>query len=122
MAKSIFEDPHYRQSASIFIDARDDKHYQEGHIPGAFQLNYYRPDAHLPLVIPMAQVAEKVVLYCNGGNCEDSELAALLLRDAGIPGQKLFVFAGGFTEWAGAGLPVERGVRDSGQIHAGGRQ
>lgn len=117
--RNLFEDPRYRQSAFLFVDARNDQHYQEGHVPGAFQLDYYRPDAYLPLVIPMAQIAEKVIVYCNGGTCEDSELATLMLRDAGIPAEKVFVFVGGFAEWAGAGLPVESGVRDSGTIRTG---
>ncbi len=64
----------------------------------------------------MAQIAERVVVYCNGGNCEDSELAASLLRDAGIPAEKLQVYLGGFTEWEAQGMPVEIGVRSSGQL------
>lgn len=119
-ARGLFEDPRYRQSAFLFVDARNDKHYQDGHVPGAFQLDYYRPDSHLPLVIPLAQIAEKVIVYCNGGSCEDSELAALMLRDAGVPSEKLFIFVGGFSEWAGAGLPIESGLRDSGQTRTGG--
>jgi rhodanese-related sulfurtransferase len=115
-AKGIFQDPRFQQSLFLFIDARDDKHYQEGHVPGAFQLDYYKPETHLQLVIPMVQIAEKVVVYCNGGNCEDSELAASLLRDAGIPAEKLYVYLGGFADWEAQGMPVEIGVRSSGQM------
>lgn len=115
-AKEVFQDPRFQQSLFLFIDARDDKHYQEGHVPGAFQLDYYKPETHLQLVIPMAQIAEKIVVYCNGGNCEDSELAASLLRDAGIPVEKLYVYWGGFSDWEAQGMPVEVGMRSSGQM------
>jgi rhodanese-related sulfurtransferase len=56
------------------------------------------------------------VVYCNGGECEDSEFAAIMLRDAGVPREMLFVFAGGIVEWKAAGLPVETGPRGSGQL------
>lgn len=117
--KAAYESPQYRQSGILLIDARNDDHYLKGHIPGSIQLDYYRPEAHLPLVIPLAQLAEQVFVYCTGGTCEDSELAAMLLRDAGIPSAKIYVYLGGFAEWSGAGLPVEAGVRDSGQIMSG---
>ncbi|HWH72296.1 MAG TPA: rhodanese-like domain-containing protein, partial [Candidatus Sulfotelmatobacter sp.] len=57
-----------------------------------------------------------IVVYCNGGNCEDSELAATMLRDAGIPKDKLLVYGGGMTEWTTNGLPVELGQRKSGNL------
>jgi rhodanese-related sulfurtransferase len=49
-----------------------------------------------------------------GGECEDAEYTALLLRDAGIPAQKLFVYGGGFDDWAASHLPLEQGDRNSG--------
>jgi hypothetical protein len=39
-----------------------------------------------------------------------------MLRDAGVPREALFVYAGGITEWKAGGLPVESGVRGSGQL------
>jgi rhodanese-related sulfurtransferase len=57
------------------------------------------------------------VVYCNGGNCEDSELTAALLADANIvPREKLWVYGGGITEWATNGWPVELGERKSGRM------
>jgi rhodanese-related sulfurtransferase len=58
----------------------------------------------------------KVVVYCSGGECEDSEFAAIMLRDAGVPRDILFVYAGGILEWKATGLPVETGARLSGEI------
>ena len=67
-------------------------------------------------VLPVCQKAEQIVVYCNGGDCDDSETAALLLRDVGIPNQKLFVYGGGMAEWITNSLPVETGARNSGNL------
>ena len=58
------------------------------------------------------------MVYCTGGDCEDSEFSAVMLRDAGIPAERLQVYAGGFTEWTALGRPVETGPRNSGAIHS----
>jgi rhodanese-related sulfurtransferase len=112
----LFHDPRYEQGLVIFIDAREDQHFQEGHVPGAYQLDYYRPEAYLATVLPVCQIAQQIVVYCSGGNCEDSEFAATFLLGAGVPKEKLLVYGGGMTEWATNSLPVESGARLSGQI------
>jgi rhodanese-related sulfurtransferase len=113
---ALFRDPRYEQGLVIFIDARDDQHYAAAHIPGAWQLDRFRPEQYLPTVLPACLTAVKVVVYCNGGECEDSEFAAIMLRDAGVPPDALFVYAGGITEWKANGLPMESGGRGSGQL------
>ncbi len=113
---ALFRDPRHEQGLVAFIDARDDAHYQAGHIPGAWQFDHYRAETYLPVVLPVCMNAQQVVIYCNGGACEDSEFAAVMLRDAGVPRTSLFVYAGGITEWKSNGLPVETGARRSGQM------
>ena len=115
-AQELFHDPRFAQGTIVFIDARNDEHYQKGHIPGAWQFDRYHPENYLAAVLPVCQLAQQVVVYCAGGDCEDSEFAALFLRDsAQVPGEKLFVFTGGWNEWTERGLPVETGSRNSGQ-------
>jgi len=111
----LFGDPKRDLDLVVFVDARDDEHYRAGHIPGAYQLDHYHPENYLATVLPVCQVAEKIVVYCEGGNCEDSEQTAIFLRDAGMPGNKLFVYAGGFDEWTANRMPIEMGQRNSGQ-------
>lgn len=114
---SLFRDPRYEPGLVLFVDARDDNHYTAGHIPGAWQFNHYRPESYLPELLPVCLSAQQVVVYCGGGDCQDSEFAAILLRDsASVPREKLFVYAGGFTEWTNHGQPVEIGPRRSGQL------
>jgi rhodanese-related sulfurtransferase len=114
-AAELFRDPLYQQGAIIFIDARNDEHYQGGHIPGAYQFDNYHPENYMGTVFPLCQSAQKIIIYCTGGNCEDSQFAALTLRDAQIPGEKLFVYTGGITEWTNRGNAVELGERNSGR-------
>jgi rhodanese-related sulfurtransferase len=112
----LFRESRKEQGLIIFVDARDDEHYQAGHIPGAFQLDHFHPEKYLGMALPACQAAQRIVVYCKGGNCEDSEQTALFLRDAGIPRDRLFVYAGGFDEWLANHLPVELGERQSGKI------
>jgi rhodanese-related sulfurtransferase len=112
----LFRDPRYEQGLVVFIDARENEHYTAGHIPGAWQFHHYRAENYLPTVLPVCLTALQVVVYCSGGDCEDSEFAAVMLRDAGVPRDVLFVYAGGITEWTANGLPVETGARRSGEL------
>jgi rhodanese-related sulfurtransferase len=109
----LFRDPRREQGLIVFVDARDEDHYRDGHLPGAYELNPYHPERQLANVLPACQMALQVVVYCEGGDCEDADSTAILLRDAGLSGQKLFVFGGGYTEWTDHHLPVEQGERNS---------
>lgn len=110
----LFQDPRYQQGLVVFIDARDDQHYTAGHIPGAWQFHHYRAENYLPTVLPACLAAVKVVVYCGGGECEDSAFAAILLGNAGVPRETLYVYPGGINEWTAHGHPIETGPRGSG--------
>lgn len=114
--EALYNDPLYQQGIYVIIDARDDTNYEMGHIPGAYQWDHYRYKQYIDEVLPACQAAEKIVLYCNGGDCEDSEFATIDLMDQGIDPGKLFVYPGGMTLWKQKDLPTERGKRSSGDI------
>ncbi len=109
----LFQDPRHAQELVVFIDARNQAQYRQGHIPGAYPFDLYRAPEELPNVLPACLNADQVVVYCTGGDCEDSEFGAITLRDAGVPIDRLFVFTGGITEWTAEGYPVETGERQS---------
>ncbi|HLH53717.1 MAG TPA: rhodanese-like domain-containing protein [Verrucomicrobiae bacterium] len=117
LVSRLYADPNRESGLVAFVDARNDEHYQAGHVPGAYQLDHYHPERYLEAVLPACQVAQQILVYCKGGACEDSEQTALFLRDAGVPSARLFVYAGGFDEWSSNRWPVEIGERNSGQIH-----
>ena len=108
---TLFRDPRFAQGLIIFVDARNDEHFQEGRIPGAYQLDHFHPERYIATVLPACQTAEQIVVYCSGGTCDDSLQTAIFLRDAGIPKERLSVYAGGLAEWTSKGLPVETGPR-----------
>lgn len=99
------------ETAVILIDARSEVAYAKGHLPGARLLNPYRADQYLPELLPVCLTAEKIIVYCNGGDCEDSELAAVRLRDAGVPNDRLYIYPGGMQAWSRSALPIETGPR-----------
>jgi len=117
-AEQLFHDPRFQQGSIVFIDARDEQHYQEGHIPGACEFDPYYPEKYFSTALPVCQAAEQIVIYCNGGDCDDSESATILLRDVGIANRKLFIYTGGIPEWITNGLPVEIGGRNSGNLRS----
>ena len=113
----LFRSPGRELDQVVFIDSRNEEHYRAGHIPGAYLFDRYEDLSRATNVIPVCLVAQQIVFYCNGGDCDDSEHAALMLRDSvGIPKEKVYVYGGGLTEWVTNGLPVELGARNSGQF------
>jgi rhodanese-related sulfurtransferase len=104
------------QGLIVFVDARADPAFRDGHIPGAIQFDPFYPEKRLTEVLTACSLADQVVIYCNGGDCTDSSLVAHLLRDAGVPVARLAVFVGGISEWKARRSPLEVGERNSGDL------
>ncbi len=117
--QQLFVDPRRGAELVVFVDARDAPQYEKGHIPAAHLLDPYRPERGLASVLAVCATAEQVVVYCAGIDCEDSELAAGLLLDSGVPSSKVLVYVGGFAEWTANGLPVETGLPENGRTPSG---
>ncbi len=112
-----FDDELYQKyDAYAFIDARNDANYADGHIPGAWHFDPYHVEPYTTTVVPQCQNSAKVIVYCNGGQCVDSELAAQHLVNLGVPKASLFVYLGGIQAWKKAGRSVEKGERKSGNL------
>ena len=105
----LFAEARAKPGKVIFVDARNEDDFRQSHIPGATEFNPYTPEKRIGEVLPLCQAAEQIVVYCTGGDCEDSQFAAILLRDAGTPNTNLFVYTGGITEWTSNSMPVESG-------------
>lgn len=108
-ASEMFQDPRTENGTYVFVDARADEPYEAGHIPGAVQCDYYRIDYYFPEVMQVASNAEKIVVYCNGGDCEDSLYVCGELLKADIPRAHILLFKGGWQVWSKSGMPVETG-------------
>ena len=84
----------------IFIDARDEEEYAEGHIKGAI-LAPSTPE----LVQLFPDRSSAIVTYCSGGDCDVSmELAEQLMFDWEY--ERIFVYLGGWPEWKAKGYPT----------------
>jgi len=110
-ALAAFRDPQFASGATIFVDARKDEEYLDGHVPGAWQLDHYHLERYIDALLPVAHEALQVVVYCHGKDCSDSEQASLDLTGFGVDPARVAVYVGGWTAWTAAGLPVEKGPR-----------
>lgn len=89
------------------IDARPKARFDEGHIPGALNLDYYEFQREIDSLLPLLSKDEEIMVYCEGVNCEASELLSKELYAMGFT--KLLLFKGGFEEWSADGMKVEKG-------------
>jgi rhodanese-related sulfurtransferase len=111
--RALQADPKTTNGSYVFVDARKDDAYEAGHIPGAIQCDYWRLDTYLETVLPRVLGAEKVIVYCNGKQCEDSlELCRTFTQTAQVPWGSVYLFKGGWEAWSAAKLPVETGRED----------
>jgi rhodanese-related sulfurtransferase len=105
----VFYDPETRMGLNIFIDARNAREFAEGHIPGAYQCDHYCIEEYVEEIPAVVRGAERIIVYCAGGQCEDSILLCGDLIDVGIPYDNLCVFGGGWEAWKDNDMPIEKG-------------
>lgn len=106
---AVFNSPETAAGVNVFVDARDVQAYEEGHIAGAIQADHYRLEDYIDRLLDYAESAEKIIVYCNGGNCEDSMFLCADLMDFDIPYERFFLYPGGWEEWSKKGMPVKKG-------------
>ena len=95
----------YNQGNAVFIDARDQWEYGEGHIKGAINI----PEFSFTVDEPKIKNIDKngiLVIYCSGDECETSKRLANELMKLGF--KNTFIFLGGYDLWASSELPIER--------------
>jgi rhodanese-related sulfurtransferase len=114
-------EPGHQTQKIVFVDARNEDEYLKGHLPGALIFYPYEPEKYFPTVVPACQSADQIVVYCHGGDCDDSLSAANLLKQVGIAADKLWIYGGGMSEWETNGQPMEIGPQNSGQLKKGGQ-
>jgi len=83
------------------VDVREDKEWDQGHLPGAIHLGKGVIERDIENAIPDANA--EIILYCGGGY--RSALAAENLGRMGYT--NVVSMDGGFRGWNEAGFPVE---------------
>jgi rhodanese-related sulfurtransferase len=95
--------------SALVLDARPSVFFEQGHVPGAFNLardDFAHDYRHLADVLKAAD-DKPIIVYCSGGECHDSRLVANALLTLGF--SNVSVFTGGWEAWAAAGLPASTG-------------
>lgn len=101
---------------ALFLDARRTSVFEQGHIAGARPFSVWESDIDEKVnklfeerSDPRAQ-AEPIVVYCSGGECEDSHMLAQKLW--GIQFNNVYVYKDGFPDWQ-----RRRGAVRTGAMH-----
>jgi rhodanese-related sulfurtransferase len=98
----------FRQGNALFIDARHEDEFNEGHIKGAISLPLRTLETNPALVRGFGK-GTLIVTYCSGERCALSIDLGERLASMGFTNVK--VFFSGWLEWQKRNLPIETGPR-----------
>jgi rhodanese-related sulfurtransferase len=90
----------------MFIDARPEDLYLQGHIQGALNLPSNALDARLSEVMAGVPLDTDIITYCDGTGCNSSKEVAFALMDNGYTNVRVLI--NGWTVWQKAQLPTEK--------------
>lgn len=99
-----------RERGALVLDARRTNVYEEGHVAGAqsFPIWEAQVDGKIEALVGEARdTKQPIVLYCSGGDCEDSHMLAQKLFGAGF--ENLLVYRDGWPDWVKRGGPSRTG-------------
>jgi len=105
-AESLF------RQGRLFLDARRTSAYADGHIPGARSFPVWESDIADRVKAFFEEGLDQnaaIVIYCSGGDCEDSHMLAEKLYMVGF--NNLLVYKDGFPGWQKRGLPAVKGPK-----------
>jgi rhodanese-related sulfurtransferase len=88
----------------VLIEALPERYYLEGHLPSALHLPHDRVRELAPGLLP--DKAAAIVTYCASATCQNSHIAADILRAIGY--SNVSVYAGGKQDWVEAGLALDK--------------
>ena len=96
----------YDRGNAVFVDARTEELFAEGHIQGAISIPLGRFDAYIDKFKHDHPLSTFIVPYCSGRECEDSHKLAEHLFGEGYT--NISIFIDGYPGWEKAGYPVEK--------------
>jgi rhodanese-related sulfurtransferase len=100
------------QQGALFLDARRTSVYEQGHIAGSRPFSVWESDVADKVNALFnergdpKQAAQPIVVYCSGGDCEDSHMLAERLSGAFT---NVYVYKDGFPDWQKRGGAVHTG-------------
>lgn len=99
----------WETGAVVFFDARAASDYEAGHIGLALSLPVDAFEEHYTKIAGMLTPDSKVVVYCDGRECDLSHRLAKRLHELGYKDVRILV--NGWTVWRAAGLATTRGAQ-----------
>jgi rhodanese-related sulfurtransferase len=102
----------FARKTAPFLDARRTSVYAQGHIAGARPFSVWEADIDDKVKAFFQEGLDQsapVVVYCSGGDCEDSHMLSEKLYKVGF--DNVLVYKDGFPDWQKRGLPVSTGGR-----------
>jgi rhodanese-related sulfurtransferase len=106
--------PALHASGVLFLDARRTSVYEQGHIAGARPFSVWESDIDDKVNKLYAERSDPrdqekpIVIYCSGGDCEDSHMLAQKLW--GIQFNNVYVYKDGFPDWEKRGGAIRTGT------------
>lgn len=97
----------------LFLDARRTSVFEDGHIAGARPFSVWESDIDDKVNSLFAERSDPdsqnlpIVIYCSGGECEDSHMLAQKLW--GVQFNNVYVYKDGFPDWQKRGGAVRKG-------------
>jgi len=98
----------------LFLDALRTSVYEQGHIAGARPYSVWESDIEDKVRKLFDERSDPrdqslpIVIYCSGGDCEDSHMLAQKLW--GIQFNNLYVYKDGFPDWQQHNAPIHTGA------------
>ena len=97
VAEKLFSD------GVLFVDARAEEYYLEGHIPNSICNDDFNSLVYQ--VEDLVDYNSGFVVYCSDDDCGSSEDLAYQLQDQGF--KNIYLFKGGWKQWVENELPME---------------
>lgn len=97
----------FRNNKAVFLDARPESFYNEGHIQGAFSLPWQEAEEKCFDVVEKIPTEKRIITYCDGATCDLCDKLAVFMCDLGF--EHVSALNNGWTVWNQHGLPVDKG-------------
>ena len=95
----------YSAGTIIFIDARDQWDFSDGHIKGAINIPEYKFEIGLPMVKALNKNFSYII-YCGDVECDVSKRLAIELSKIGF--KNIMILEGGWSKWIENNYPTDK--------------
>jgi rhodanese-related sulfurtransferase len=81
----------------IIVDARNSDYWKKSKIGNSINIFPYEDESIVINKILDLPHDKKIIVYCDGGNCDSSHKIAEMMKNFGL--ENVFIYTGGWEEW-----------------------